>query len=43
MDTNECVTSMKVSQRLNRMTGSSSLYQHMERIIFPVCAHAAIQ
>ena len=28
---------MKVSHRLTRVTGSSSLHQHMVRIPFPVC------
>ena len=30
------VTSLKVSHELTTATGSSSLYQHMERILFPV-------
>ena len=30
------VTSLKVSHRLTRAIGNSSLYQHMEIILFPV-------
>ena len=30
------VTSLKVSPRLRRATGCSSLHQHMEIILFPV-------
>ena len=33
----EGVTSLKVSHGLTRVTGSSSVYQHMGRIPFPVC------
>ena len=33
----EGVTSLKVSHGLTRVTGNSSLYQHMGKIPFPVC------
>ena len=36
------VTSLKTSLRLTRVTGSNSVYQRKERILFPVCTNAAL-